>query len=79
MRKKPSLSEYDHCCIIVSGIPIVGENRLSKLKSVLGKIFGRIHPEFNDFYPVDDNGSTKVCSDEIFSDNSKLVGQKNLQ
>ncbi|KAM3720029.1 Eukaryotic translation initiation factor 3 subunit [Dirofilaria immitis] len=59
LRKKPSLSEYDHCCIIVSGIPIVGENRLLKLKSVLGKIFGRIHPEFNDFYPVDENGSTK--------------------
>ncbi|KAK6102920.1 Eukaryotic translation initiation factor eIF2A family protein [Brugia pahangi] len=59
LRKRPSLSEYDHCCIIVSGIPIVGENRLSKLKSVLGKIFGRIHPEFNDFYPVDDNGFTK--------------------
>uniref|UniRef100_A0A0R3RJ29 Eukaryotic translation initiation factor 3 subunit B n=1 Tax=Elaeophora elaphi TaxID=1147741 RepID=A0A0R3RJ29_9BILA len=51
LRKKPSLSEYDHCCVIVYGIPIVGENRLSKLKSVLGKIFGRIHPEFNDFYP----------------------------
>ncbi|EJW84691.1 eukaryotic translation initiation factor 3 subunit B [Wuchereria bancrofti] len=61
LRKRPSLSEYDHCCIIVSGIPIVGENRLSKLKSVLGKIFGRIHPEFNDFYPVDDNGFTKAC------------------
>lgn len=60
LRKKPLVSEYEHCCIIVSGIPVIGEDRLPKLKNVLGKLFARIHEVYRDFYPLDKDGKTKV-------------------
>lgn len=59
LRRKPSLSEYDQCCVMVFGIPVVGEDRLPKLKNVLGKLFERINPQFNALYPTDDAGLTK--------------------
>ncbi|VDN41422.1 unnamed protein product [Gongylonema pulchrum] len=59
LRRKPSISEYDRCCVIVCGIPVVQEERLPKLKMVVGKIFARIHTNFNEFYPIDENGLTK--------------------
>lgn len=45
---------------MVFGIPVIDGDRLPKLKNVLGKLFGRIHPQYNDSYPVDEKGSTKV-------------------
>uniref|UniRef100_A0A915BDB4 Eukaryotic translation initiation factor 3 subunit B n=1 Tax=Parascaris univalens TaxID=6257 RepID=A0A915BDB4_PARUN len=59
LRKKPLVSEYEHCCIIVAGIPVIGEDRLPKLKNVLGKLFARIHEVYRDFYPLDKDGKTK--------------------
>uniref|UniRef100_A0A0N5AHI8 Eukaryotic translation initiation factor 3 subunit B n=1 Tax=Syphacia muris TaxID=451379 RepID=A0A0N5AHI8_9BILA len=59
LHKKPQKSVYSQSCIIISGIPIVGEDRLNKLKGVLGKIFVRISETYNDYYPLDENSKTK--------------------
>lgn len=59
LRKKPSASEYERCCVIVFGIPVVGEDRLPKLKNVLGKLFSRISQAYNDYYPMGSDGKTK--------------------
>lgn len=59
LRQKPSLSEYEHRCLIVSGIPVVGDDRFARLKNVLGKIFGKLNADYTDYYPLDNN-KTKV-------------------
>uniref|UniRef100_A0A915A0W3 Eukaryotic translation initiation factor 3 subunit B n=1 Tax=Parascaris univalens TaxID=6257 RepID=A0A915A0W3_PARUN len=59
LRKKPQESVYELCCVIVCGIPVVGEDRLPKLKAVLGKLFARIHTQYKDNYPLESDGKTK--------------------
>uniref|UniRef100_A0A914VWK6 Eukaryotic translation initiation factor 3 subunit B n=1 Tax=Plectus sambesii TaxID=2011161 RepID=A0A914VWK6_9BILA len=59
LRLKPSDDEYEHCCVIVEGIPEVDAERLPKLKAILGKIFKRFNDSFTDHYPLDEAGKTK--------------------
>ncbi|VDN60414.1 unnamed protein product [Dracunculus medinensis] len=61
LRQKPSLSEYEHRCLIVSGIPVVGDDRFARLKNVLGKIFGKLNADYTDYYPLDNNKTKDYC------------------
>ncbi|XP_065899140.1 eukaryotic translation initiation factor 3 subunit B-like [Dysidea avara] len=45
--------------IVVDNAPIVGPDRLSKLKGVLKKIFQRFGEIVTEFYPVNENNETK--------------------
>jgi len=45
--------------IVVDNAPIVGPDRLSKLKAVLKKIFQRFGDIVTEFYPVNENDETK--------------------
>ena len=45
--------------IVVDNAPIVGPDRLSKLKAVLKKIFQRFGDIVTEFYPVNENNETK--------------------
>ena len=47
--------------IVVDNAPIVGPDRLSKLKGVLKKIFQRFGEIVTEFYPVNENNETKGC------------------
>ena len=59
--QEPRESRYEECCIMVFNIPIVGEDRLEKLKKVLTGVFSLQNLyKFNDNYPLSDNGKTKV-------------------
>lgn len=58
---EPSESQYEECCIVIFGIPIVGEDRLEKLKKVLGKLFAMPNENYKDFYSFNEQKVTKVC------------------
>ena len=45
--------------IIVDGIPVVGAERIEKLKGVVRKIFQKYGKIITEHYPVDDEGKTK--------------------
>uniref|UniRef100_A0A915ERS8 Eukaryotic translation initiation factor 3 subunit B n=1 Tax=Ditylenchus dipsaci TaxID=166011 RepID=A0A915ERS8_9BILA len=44
---------------MVFGIPVCGEDRLPKLKNVLGKLFSMANPAYKDVYPLDEEKKTK--------------------
>ncbi|KAK6019029.1 hypothetical protein OSTOST_15351 [Ostertagia ostertagi] len=46
LRQKPSMEEYEECCLIIFGLPIVGPDRVAKLRTVLSK--GCVFIEFPD-------------------------------
>ncbi|KAK0395195.1 hypothetical protein QR680_001167 [Steinernema hermaphroditum] len=79
LAKKPDINEYEACCIIVFGIPIVGEDRFVKLKNVLGKLFAATCPkDYRDEYPFDDDGKTKgfcflFVSDRDAAENAQAI------
>jgi translation initiation factor 3 subunit B len=58
--KKPREQEGYDSVIVVDNIPVVGADRIKKLKTVLTKIFSEYGKFVGEpFYPVDENGSTK--------------------
>ncbi len=59
MQSKPNDAEYEECCLIIEGIPQVDEDRLTKLRVVLGKIFKKFNDNYIDEYPRDSDGKTK--------------------
>ncbi|KAI1703717.1 eukaryotic translation initiation factor 3 subunit B [Ditylenchus destructor] len=65
---EPNESQYEERCLMVFGIPVCGQDRLPKLKNVLGKIFSIANPDakngadskgYNDVYPLDNEDKTK--------------------
>lgn len=57
--KKPTEDTSFDNIIVVDNAPKVGPDRMSKLKSVLKKVFGRFGEIQTDYYPVDENGLFK--------------------
>lgn len=58
MEKKPKEADGIDAVIVVDNIPVVGPDRLPKLKSVITKIFSKFGAIHSDFYP-DVDGKTK--------------------
>ena len=56
--KKPVLEEGIDSIVVVDNVPMVGEDRLDKLKSVIRKVFSKFGKIVNEFYP-EENGKTK--------------------
>jgi len=59
MRRKPLESDGVDSVIVVDNVPIVGEDRVEKLKNVIRKTFGKFGKLVNEHYPVDEEGKTK--------------------
>jgi len=59
MRQKPRESDGVDAVIVVDGVPVVGADRLDKLKNVIRKTFGKCGNLVNEHYPVDEKGMTK--------------------
>lgn len=58
--KKPREQDGFGSVIVVDNIPVVGADRIKKLKTVLTKIFSEFGKFVGEpFYPVDENGNTK--------------------
>ena len=61
LKEKPNKSQYEECCIVVYNIPVVGSDRLPKLRNVLSGIFSIQNAyKYIEHFPVDENGKTKV-------------------
>uniref|UniRef100_A0AC34GKD7 RRM domain-containing protein n=1 Tax=Panagrolaimus sp. ES5 TaxID=591445 RepID=A0AC34GKD7_9BILA len=56
---RPTARYYEECCVLIYGIPVVGPERIEKLKVVLSKVFNFVHIPFSTFFPTDDDGKTK--------------------
>ena len=56
--KKPVLKHGIDAIIVVDNVPIVGQDRLEKLKNVIKKVFSKFGKIVNEFYP-EENGKTK--------------------
>ena len=58
LKEKPKKSDGLDSIIIVDNVPVVGQERLEKLKNVIRKIFSKFGKIISEYYPEED-GSTK--------------------
>ncbi|VDO99458.1 unnamed protein product [Soboliphyme baturini] len=58
LKLKPREDDSNDLIVVVDGIPIVGSDRLPKLKSVMSKILSKIGHVVREFYPME-NDQTK--------------------
>jgi len=56
--KKPKEADGIDAVVVVDNIPVVGPDRLPKLKGVLKKVFSKFGPVYSEYYP-EENGKTK--------------------
>ncbi|XP_017782495.1 PREDICTED: eukaryotic translation initiation factor 3 subunit B [Nicrophorus vespilloides] len=59
LRNKPEETDGVESVIVVDGVPVVGPDRIEKLKSVINKLFTKFGNIVNEYYPVNEKGSTK--------------------
>ena len=60
LREKPGEAELvEEAVVIVDGIPVVGEERLARLKTVLNKVFQKFGEVRLDEYPLDSENQTR--------------------
>eukprot|EP00088_Acartia_fossae_P013133 TRINITY_DN1682_c0_g1_i1.p1 TRINITY_DN1682_c0_g1~~TRINITY_DN1682_c0_g1_i1.p1 ORF type:complete len:705 (+),score=264.99 TRINITY_DN1682_c0_g1_i1:29-2116(+) len=59
LKTKPSATDGVDSVIVVDGVPVVGQERLEKLKNVIRKAFVKFGNLVNEHYPVDEEGKTK--------------------
>ena len=58
LEQRPKESDSLDTVIIVDNVPVVGPDRLEKLKSIIRKVFSKFGNVVNEFYPEQD-GKTK--------------------
>merc|ERR1711962_1728074 len=59
LRQKPKQTDGVESVIVVDGVPVVGSERVEKLKNVIRKIFKEFGNIINECYPVTEEGKTK--------------------
>ena len=57
LEKQPKEADGIDAVIIVDNVPIVGPERINKLRTVIKKIFSKFGPIHSDYYP-DKDGTT---------------------
>lgn len=55
LEQKPKESDSLDTVIIVDNVPVVGPDRLAKLKSIIRKVFSKFGNVVNEFYPEEDD------------------------
>ena len=58
MDQRPNESDSLDTVIIVDNVPVVGPDRLEKLKTIIRKVFSKFGNVVNEYYP-EENGKTK--------------------
>ena len=66
LEKQPVLEDDIDTLIVVDNVPIVGEDRMEKLKNVIRKVFSKFGKIVNEYYP-EENGKTKGLGSFIHS------------
>merc|ERR1719412_2714465 len=59
LRQKPKETDGVESVIVVDGVPVVGGDRVEKLKNVIRKIYGKFGKLVNEHYPMNEDGTTK--------------------
>jgi len=59
MRMRPKETDGVESVIVVDGVPVVGGDRVEKLKNVIRKIYGKFGKLVNEHYPMEEGGNTK--------------------
>lgn len=62
LRQQPSKDEYEEACLMIFGIPVVGPERVGKLRTVLTKVFTNVEPDHKAHFPLTEDGGSKVSS-----------------
>ena len=60
LKEAPKKTDSLDSIIVVDNVPMVGPDRLEKLKNVIRKIFNKFGKVVSEFYPEED-GQTKGC------------------
>ena len=55
LKKKPKATDGTQNVIVVDNIPVVGSDRLEKLKNVIKKLFSKFGKIVTDYYPMEDD------------------------
>ena len=58
-RMRPKETDGVESVIVVDGVPVVGGERVEKLKNVIRKIYGKFGKLVNEHYPTEEGGNTK--------------------
>ena len=59
MKNRPKETDGVESVIVVDGVPVVGGDRVEKLKNVIRKIYGKFGKLVNEHYPMNEDGTTK--------------------
>jgi len=59
MKMKPNESDGVDSVIVIDNVPVVGGDRVDKLKNVVRKIYSKFGKLMNEHYPLDDEQKTK--------------------
>ena len=59
LKQRPKESDGVDSVIIVDGIPVVGGERIEKLKAVIRKVYAKYGKIITEHYPVNEKGETK--------------------
>jgi len=59
MRQRPKETDGVESVIVVDGVPVVGGDRVEKLKNVIRKIYSKFGRLVNEHYPTEADGNTK--------------------
>eukprot|EP00094_Tigriopus_californicus_P003747 TCALIF_03606-PA protein Name:"Similar to Eif3b Eukaryotic translation initiation factor 3 subunit B (Mus musculus)" AED:0.03 eAED:0.03 QI:134/0.75/0.8/1/1/1/5/29/718 len=59
LARRPKESDGVDSVVVVDGTPVVGPDRLDKLKKIVSKVFGQVGDIVNEHHPVEANGTSK--------------------
>ena len=65
LAKRPVKEDGIDTLIVVDNVPIVGQDRLEKLKNVIRKVFSKFGKIVNEFYPEEDGKTKGLANDSI--------------
>ncbi|KIH59425.1 hypothetical protein ANCDUO_10345 [Ancylostoma duodenale] len=78
LRQQPSKDEYEEACLMIFGIPVVGPERVGKLRTVLTKVFTNLDPDHKAHFPLTEDGGSKGCVFIEFPDKVKAEYAKGV-
>ncbi|EYC17469.1 hypothetical protein Y032_0030g2068 [Ancylostoma ceylanicum] len=78
LRQQPSKDEYEEACLMIFGIPVVGPERVGKLRTVLTKVFTNVEPDHKAHFPLTEDGGSKGCVFIEFPDKVKAEYAKGV-
>ncbi|CAI5441922.1 unnamed protein product [Caenorhabditis angaria] len=58
LHQKPVIDEFEECAVVITGVPVIGSERVGKLQNVLTKVLEKIEKKVKLFIPVGPDGAS---------------------